>query len=212
MRLRAIAQRIDYDEWGQALLDTSPGFQPFGFAGGLHDPDTGLVRVGARDYDPELGRWTAKDPIGFAGGGPNLYAYALDDPVNQLDPTGLFYLRDFILGLRDLARGRRDMIDAATVGADAYFHCRANCEASRRGTGGYHAAVAGSSLREIIQNEAPEDRARDEAANAQGQCAARNDPNADCYAACADLIPPWGIPRRHLPVGANPAHIYQPPQ
>jgi RHS repeat-associated protein len=115
---------------------------PFGFAGGLHDPDTGLTRFGARDYDREVGRWTAKDPIAFAGGGPNLYAYALDDPVNRLDPTGLFYLRDFILGLRDLARGRRDMMDAATVGADAYVHCRANCEASRRGTGGYHAAVA----------------------------------------------------------------------
>ncbi|MDS4031603.1 MAG: hypothetical protein RKO66_16235 [Candidatus Contendobacter sp.] len=31
-------------------LDTSPGFQPFGFAGGLYDKDTGLVRFGARDY------------------------------------------------------------------------------------------------------------------------------------------------------------------
>jgi len=52
---------MDYDEWGRAVLDTNPGFQPFGFAGGLHDRDTGLVRFGARDYDPETGRWTAKD-------------------------------------------------------------------------------------------------------------------------------------------------------
>ena len=41
---------------------------PFGFAGGLHDRDTNLVRFGARDYDPSIGRWTAKDPIDFAGG------------------------------------------------------------------------------------------------------------------------------------------------
>jgi uncharacterized protein RhaS with RHS repeats len=59
-----VAQRMDYDEWGRVIQDTNPGFQPFGYAGGLYDRDTGLVRFGARDYDPETGRWTAKDPIG----------------------------------------------------------------------------------------------------------------------------------------------------
>ena len=55
-----IAQRIDYDEFGNILLDTNVGFQPFAFAGGIYDPDTGLVRFGARDYDPSVGRWTAR--------------------------------------------------------------------------------------------------------------------------------------------------------
>jgi len=84
----AIAQRLDYDEFGQLLLDTNPGFQPFGFAGGLSDPDTQLLRFGARDYDPFTGRWTTKDPILFAGGDPNLYGYVLNDPVNWVDPLG----------------------------------------------------------------------------------------------------------------------------
>ena len=84
-----IAQRIDYDEYGRVLQDTNPGFQPFGFAGGLHDPDTGLVRFGARDYDPEPGRWTAKDPVRFGGGQTNLYSYVANDPVNAVDVTGL---------------------------------------------------------------------------------------------------------------------------
>jgi len=57
-----IAQRLDYGPFGRVLLDTNPGFQPFGYAGGLYDLHTGLVRFGARDYDPETGRWTAKDP------------------------------------------------------------------------------------------------------------------------------------------------------
>jgi RHS repeat-associated protein len=61
----AIAQRMDYDLWGLVTLDTNPGFQPSGFAGGLYDGDTWLVRFGARDYDPSTGRWTAKDPILF---------------------------------------------------------------------------------------------------------------------------------------------------
>jgi RHS repeat-associated protein len=58
-------------------VDSNPGFQPFGFAGGLYDRDTGLVRFGARDYDAETGRWTARDPILFAGGQGNLYAVPL---------------------------------------------------------------------------------------------------------------------------------------
>lgn len=84
-----ILQRMDYDEFGNVTLDTNPGFQPFGFAGGIYDLHTGLVRFGARDYDAETGRWTAKDPIGFAGGQANLYSYLLADPINWTDPAGL---------------------------------------------------------------------------------------------------------------------------
>ncbi len=84
----AIIQELRYDEFGNVLLDTNPNFQPFGFAGGLYDSDTHLVRFGARDYDPETGRWASKDPIGFAGGDTNLYGYVVNDPVNLIDPSG----------------------------------------------------------------------------------------------------------------------------
>jgi len=83
-----IAQQMDYDEFGNVINDTTPGFQPFGFAGGLYDRDTGLVRFGARDYEAQTGRWTTKDPIGF-GGRTNLYEYAGADPINLTDPSGL---------------------------------------------------------------------------------------------------------------------------
>jgi len=93
----AIAQRIDYDDFGVVLMDSNPGFQPFGFAGGLYDSDTGLVRFGARDYDAQTGRWTAKDSILFDGGDTNLYGYVLNDPVNFLDPAGTnFNINNFL--------------------------------------------------------------------------------------------------------------------
>jgi len=86
-----VLKRIEYDSFGNIIQDTNPEFQiPFGFAGGLHDRDAGLVRFGYRDYDPDTGRWTAKDPIGFAGGDTDLYGYCLNDPVNLVDPEGLW--------------------------------------------------------------------------------------------------------------------------
>ena len=105
----ALAQRMDYDEFGRVLLDTNPGFQPFGFAGGLYDPDTGLVRFGARDYDAEVGRWTRKDPILFNGGQASLYTYVSSDPINDTDTTGYILetawdLFNVGLDLRSLSR------------------------------------------------------------------------------------------------------------
>jgi RHS repeat-associated protein len=89
-----IAQRLDYDEFGNILTDTNPGFQPFGFAGGLYDQHTKLTRFGARDYDAETGRWTVKDPIRFHGLDVNLYGYVLNDPINLVDPSGLIECTD----------------------------------------------------------------------------------------------------------------------
>ena len=75
------------------IFDTNPGFQPFGFAGGIYDYHTKLIRFGFRDYDAETGRWTAKDPILFAGGDANLYGYVFGDPINWIDPWGLVDLK-----------------------------------------------------------------------------------------------------------------------
>src|SRR5207302_3863410 len=81
--------RIDWDEFGNVVADSAPGFQPFGFSGGLQDLHTKLTKFGARDYDPATGRWIAKDPIGFEGGDTNLYTYVSGDPVNYSDEDGL---------------------------------------------------------------------------------------------------------------------------
>lgn len=82
---------ITYDSFGNELTNTIPGTLdiPIGFANGYSDRDTGLVRFGFRDYHPEVGRWTAKDPIFFAGGQNNIYAYVNNNPVMFVDPWGL---------------------------------------------------------------------------------------------------------------------------
>ena len=85
----AIAQQLNYDEFGIVTLDTNPQFQTFGYAGGLYDSSTGLLRFGAREYDAESGRWLQKDPIRFQGGDTNLYGYVKNNPINLIDPSGL---------------------------------------------------------------------------------------------------------------------------
>jgi RHS repeat-associated protein len=86
----SVIKALDYDSFGNVISDSNEGFEiPFGFAGGLKDSDTQLLRFGYRDYDPQIGRWTARDPIGFAGGDTNLYGYVASDPVNWIDELGL---------------------------------------------------------------------------------------------------------------------------
>ena len=65
---------------------------PYGFLGSfgrLHIPQTGLDLLGARHYNPRLGRFLSKDPI--EGGSANAYEYGGGDPINRVDPSGRFF-------------------------------------------------------------------------------------------------------------------------
>lgn len=85
-----LVKRVTRDSWGVVGADSNPGFAlPLGFAGGLEDRSTGLVRFGLREYDPAAGRWLARDPARFDGGQANLYEYVGSDPVRAFDPSGL---------------------------------------------------------------------------------------------------------------------------
>ncbi len=109
-----VVQEMSFGAWGEVLGDTNPGFQPFGFAGGLYDLDTRLVRFGARDYGPEAGRWFSKDPIRFASADSNLYRYVFGDPVNTVDPSGY--------GLReDLEEAYKSAYKVDPESADRYL-------------------------------------------------------------------------------------------
>ena len=78
------AYGIRFNETNTAGFDS-----PLGFAGGLEDSVTGLVRFGMRDYEPLSAHWTARDPILFQAGQANIYAYAQNNPVNNRDLSGL---------------------------------------------------------------------------------------------------------------------------
>ena len=86
----------DYDIYGVMLnqVEKTGVNNPFKFAGGYLDA-SGYYLFGVRYYDPSLGRWTQQDPVGGSLGdlnSGNRYAYADDDPVNEVDLSGRFNL------------------------------------------------------------------------------------------------------------------------
>ena len=99
-----VVQEKDYDAWGRVIRNTNPGFQPFGFAGGIYDMHTRLVRFGFRDYDVYSGRWTSKDVIGFSSSQFNWYQYAGSDPINDVDASGLIVGKNIMRVLNLITR------------------------------------------------------------------------------------------------------------
>jgi RHS repeat-associated protein len=86
--------RRSYDPYGQPRGTTPTSWADnHGYLGQPADPTTGLDLLGARDYDPVLGRFLTVDPV-FEAGDPSQmggYAYAGDDPVDGSDPSGLMF-------------------------------------------------------------------------------------------------------------------------
>ena len=84
-----LAVRYDYDAWGNRRKVEGAYDVDWGFTGHYYHATSGLYLAPYRAYDPAVGRWINRDPIGEAGG-LNLYGYVENDPLNGIDPLGLF--------------------------------------------------------------------------------------------------------------------------
>ena len=85
----SVVQTYSYDSFGN--ITPSGGInQPYTYTAREYDSETGLYFYRARYYDPKAGRFITKDPISFAGGDVNLYGYVRNNPINRLDPLGLY--------------------------------------------------------------------------------------------------------------------------
>ena len=105
----SVVNEYAYDAFGKVLNQVEAVPNPFRYVGqfGVTDEGNGLLYMRARFYDPEVGRFINKDPIGFMGG-LNLYAYVGNNPINREDPFGLrtaavrfnftFITADFTIG------------------------------------------------------------------------------------------------------------------
>ncbi|MBW2303308.1 MAG: RHS repeat-associated core domain-containing protein [Deltaproteobacteria bacterium] len=83
-----IVASYQYSTFGRLLASTGSLDQPFGFSTKRYFAELGLVYYGYRYYNPAMAKWITRDPIGETGG-VNLYAFALNNPVNEVGPLGL---------------------------------------------------------------------------------------------------------------------------
>ena len=104
---QAVVNRYAYTPYGQIVGKAESVPQPFQYVGqyGVMAEPNGFYYMRARYYDPEVGRFVSEDPIGFEGGDVNLYAYVQNNPVNRVDPTGLYWFRqswhtEYVVGRR----------------------------------------------------------------------------------------------------------------
>lgn len=84
-----LVARYRFDAFGQREEVLATVAQDIGFTGREYDAESGLYHFRARAYDPAAGRFIQSDPLGFAAGDLNLYAYTWNDPANWTDPSGL---------------------------------------------------------------------------------------------------------------------------
>jgi RHS repeat-associated protein len=87
-----VRARYEYDPYGRRVRLTGDAEADFGFAGTFQAAEVNLCITHFRAYDPELGRWLSRDPLINAEieEGPNLYAYVGNNPINLIDPFGLY--------------------------------------------------------------------------------------------------------------------------
>lgn len=95
----AVAATYTYGAYGNLTASTGTVTNPFTFAGGYTDPESGLMYLLHRYYDPVTAQFTSVDPLVDTTGAP--YAYAAADPVNSIDPTGLGLFGSIIGGVVD---------------------------------------------------------------------------------------------------------------
>jgi len=93
-----LVQAYDYDAFGNRTATSNPSFtMALGYSGALQDPDTGLIRLGLRDYDPRIGRFIQADPGGLEFS-ENLYALAAGP--DRHDRNGLWEIKiDWFTGI-----------------------------------------------------------------------------------------------------------------
>ncbi len=80
----------EYDAFGKPIraTGTAANYNPFRFSTKYTDAETSLTYYGLRYYNPIMGRWLSRDPIGELGG-LNLYGMVGNNPLNFVDPLGL---------------------------------------------------------------------------------------------------------------------------
>ena len=83
-----VTKDYEYNSFGKQKSSTTDGDEnPYRYSGEYYDMESGYTYLQARYYDPDLGRFVSEDP---AMDGDNWYVYCGNDPINMIDPSGMW--------------------------------------------------------------------------------------------------------------------------
>src|ERR1043166_5126877 len=111
-----LVARFDYDPWGRSTAVMNTTLPDFNYTGLYRHSASNLDFAVYRAYDPGLGRWLNRDPIGESGA-INLYGYVLNNPIHWIDRLGLlvdayFNIKQQLLTIIDRDTGRAEVVRA----------------------------------------------------------------------------------------------------
>jgi len=190
-----MVNKYSYDEFGNLINAEETITNPFLYVGqyGVMEEENGLLYMRARYYDPEVGRFINKDPIGFWGG-INFYTYVQNNPVNNIDPDGEIVLppgvgisiqRCILLAREIREEAQRKYPWTRDERYNHMRHCWTSCTLAQRGgnicsfLAGWYTELNRRGRRGYYDPE-------DVEANAKGRkCAA----SSDCETCCKECEP-----------------------
>jgi len=105
----AVKTTYTYDPFGNVTTTGETSDNPFQFVGKEND-GTGLIREGYRYYSFDLQRYISEDPIDINSGDVNFYVRTGNDPINWIDPYGLYSMDEFLRDTGNISAGFGDTL------------------------------------------------------------------------------------------------------
>jgi RHS repeat-associated protein len=156
----AVQTEYTYEPFGRTTVTGASDTNPFQYTG-RENEGTGLYYYRARYHHPQLQRFISEDPIEFAGGDINLYAYVGNSPIDSIDPSGEAIKVPLPAGCRPNPPsngGRKDPSESSDTGegnplfkALWDFLCESIDITPGPGIAKAPAAVAGRALKDILR-------------------------------------------------------------